>query len=100
MQTFMPLFPEDITLINSSVGFQKRNGIVYYFNGQMPVYQHTEEDYRSFRLYTSQLIINGNAKQSEIVKAFGVSDISVKRWVKKLRKEGAESFYRKKKAKT
>jgi len=100
MQTFMPFFPEDITYINSYVGFQKRNGIVYYSNGQMPMYQHQEEDYRSFRLYTSQLIINGNAKQSEITRAFGVSEISVKRWVKKLRTEGAASFYRKKKAKT
>ena len=92
-QIRLPFFPEEITLINSMVGFQKQNGIVYYFNGSMPVYQHPEEYLRSFRLFTSKLVVNGNAKQSEIVKAFGVSTISVKRWVKKYREEGAEGFF-------
>src|SRR3989304_4772781 len=78
----LPFFPEDIILINSFVGFQKQNGIVYYFQGPMPIYQHDENDIKSFRLFTSQLVINGNAKQSEIVKAFDVTPISVKRWVK------------------
>ncbi len=92
-QTRLPLFTSDITLINSQVGFQKRDGIVYYFNGSMPVYQHPENDIRSYRLFTSQLVVNGNAKQSEIVKAFGVSPISVKRWVKKYKEEGAQGFF-------
>ena len=92
-QTKLPIFYEEATLINNHVGFEKRDGVVYYFNGTMPVYQHAEDDIRSFRLFTSQLIVNGNASQSEIVKAFGVSAISVKRWVKKFREEGAESFF-------
>lgn len=52
-QIRLPFFPEEITLINSIVGFQKNYGIVYYFNGSMPVYQHPEEDLKSFRLFTS-----------------------------------------------
>ena len=92
-QTSLPFFPEDIKLINSQVGFQKRNGIVYYFNGLMPIFQHPEDDLRSFRLFTSQLVVNGNAKQSEIIAAFGVSVISVKRWVKRLREEGLQGFF-------
>lgn len=92
-QTRLPFFPEDIELINNYIGIQKRNSIVYYFNGAMPVFQHPENDYSSFRLFTSQLVVNGNAKQVEIVKAFNVSPISVKRWVKKYREEGAESFF-------
>jgi hypothetical protein len=92
-QTSLPFFPEDIKLINSQVGFQKRNGIVYYFNGIMPIFQHPEDDLRSFRLFTSQLVVNGNAKQSEIIAAFGVSVISVKRWVKRLREEGLQGFF-------
>ena len=92
-QTSLPFFPEDIHLINSTIGFQKRNGIVYYFSGSMPVYQHAEGDIRSFRLFTTQLYINGNASQSEIVKAFGVTSISVKRWVKKYRQEGPQGFF-------
>lgn len=92
-QTRLPFFPEEIELINQHIGFQKQNGTIYYFNGAMPVYQHPEHDYASFRLFTSQLVVNGNAKQVEIVRAFNVSAISVKRWVKKYREEGAESFF-------
>lgn len=92
-QTRLPFFPEEIELINHHIGFQKRNSTVYYFNGAMPVYQHPVDDYASFRLFTSQLVVNGNAKQVEIVRAFNVSPISVKRWVKKYKEEGAESFF-------
>jgi len=92
-QILLPFFPEDITLINAHIGFQKRAGIVYYFVGIMPVYQHPEDDVKSFRFFTSQILVNGNATQAEIVKAFGVSAISVKRWVKKYRKEGSKVFF-------
>ena len=95
-QTILPLFTEDISIINTCLGFKKENGIVYYFQGSIPFYQHAEDDYASFRLVTSQMVVNGIAKQRDIVKAFGVSSISVKRWVKKYKEEGASSFYKKK----
>jgi hypothetical protein len=99
-QTRFPFFPEEITLINQHIGFQKRDGIVWYFNGIMPVFQHPDDDYQSFHLFTSQLVVNGNCKQSEIVKAFNVSAISVKRWVKKYREQGSQSFFLTAKKKT
>ena len=86
----------EVTWIGNSLPrghIQKKNGIVYYFNGAMPVFQHPENDYSSFRLFTSQLVVNGNVTQMEIVRAFNVSAISVKRWVKKYRKNGAEGFF-------
>lgn len=92
-QTRLPFFPEDIQLVNNYIGFQKKKGIIYYFNGAMPVFQHPESDYSSFRLFTSQLVVNGNATQAEIVRAFDVSSISVKRWVKKYREGGAAAFF-------
>jgi len=92
-QTRLPFFPENIELINCYIGVQKKNDTVFYFNGAMPVFQHPENDYSSFRLFTSQLVVNGNVKQVDIVRAFNVSAISVKRWVKKYRNEGAESFF-------
>lgn len=95
-QTHLPFFPEDITLINTRIGFQKREGIVFYFFGSMPVYQHKENDLLSFRFFTSQIVVNGNATQSEIVRAFGISSISVKRWVKRYREEGLDGFLTKK----
>ncbi len=61
----------------------------------MPVFSHAQNDTASFRLFTSQLYINGNCKQREIVEAFGVTPISVKRSVKKLTQEGPEAFFEK-----
>jgi hypothetical protein len=92
-QTRLPLFPDDIELLTNYIGVQKKNGIVYYFNGAMPVFQHPKNDYASFRLFTSQLVVNGNVKQVDIVTVFNVSPISVKRWVKKYREEGAGAFF-------
>jgi hypothetical protein len=45
----------------------------------MPVFQHPENDYSSFRLFMSQLVVNGNVRQVDIVRAFDVRTISVKR---------------------
>ena len=93
-QMHFPLFPAEVTLINSQLGFQKKDERVYYFNGQMPLFVHDADDLRSFRMFTSQLVVNGNAKQAEIVRAFGVSRISVNRYVKKFRDEGIAGFYK------
>lgn len=92
-QTRLPFFPDEIELINNHIGFQKKNGIIFYFNGAMPVFQHPEDDLSSFRLFTSQLVVNGNVRQVDLVRAFGVSSISVKRWVKKYREEGSGAFF-------
>ena len=50
-----------------------------YFHGLLPVFSHDEDDLESFRFITSQLVVSGNVKQKQIVKAFGISEISVKR---------------------
>jgi len=92
-QTRLPIFPEAVELINNYIGVVKKEGRVYYFNGSMPVFQHSEDDYASFRLFTTQLVINGNVTQAEIVRAFGVSSSSVKRWVSKYREKGQEAFF-------
>lgn len=83
LQLLLPLFPSEATLINNLVAVEKRDKTVYYFNGSMPIFHHYENDLDSFRFITSQLIANGNCKQKEIVNCFGVSAISVKRWVKR-----------------
>ena len=60
-QALLPYFPEECTLINQHLGVQMRDKVVYYFNGQMPIFQHPEGDNNSFRLITSQLVVNGNS---------------------------------------
>ncbi len=44
-------------------------------------------------MITSQFVINGRCKQVDIVRAFGVSTISIKRAVKKYRTGDAKAFF-------
>jgi transposase len=92
-QMQLPMFPEGVTPINESIAFQKEAGQVAYFYGHLPVFQHEAEDVQSFRLFTSQLIARGTASQTEIVEAFGVARITVKRYVKLLRDSGTKGFF-------
>ena len=93
-QIQLPIFPSGSTAITSELAFEQRDGIVYYFNGQLPVFSHPADDIASFRFFTSQLSANGNASQSQISRAFGVPLVTVKRACKKLRTEGASGFFR------
>ena len=92
-QMLLPFYPEETTHITALLSFEKRDGWVYYFHGGWPVYTHAEDDLKSFRLFTSQLYVSGGCKQADIVRVFGVSAISVKRWVKKYREKGPKAFY-------
>jgi DNA invertase Pin-like site-specific DNA recombinase len=93
-QPQLPIFSDDCTLITPELGFQRFDGRVIYFNGQMPVFSHACEDIASFRMFTSQLVANGSASQSQIAKAFGVPLITVKRMCVKLRDEGPAGFFK------
>ena len=92
-QMQLPLFPDGVEHITSELAFEKKDGQVTYFNGNMPVFIHAENDIRTFRMITAQFCINGNAKQADISRAFGVTLISVKRAVKRYREKGVAGFY-------
>ncbi len=92
-QLQLPIFPIGTTLININLGFTRENNTITYIYGHLPVFTHDINDVRSFRMITSQLYINGSAKQSEICRAFGVSAISVKRGVKLYREKGIAGFF-------
>ena len=91
-QVQLPIFPAGVTHINSEVAFQEREGKVYYFNGHLPVFVHDKSALSTFRLFSTQLVINGNATQAEISRAFGVPLVTVKRYVKLFREAGAAAF--------
>lgn len=93
IQTLLPLFPSEATLINNLLAVQEREGQVYYFNGAMPIFMHSKSDIDAFRYISSQLIFNGNCKQTDIVKTFQVSPISVKRWVKRYKQSNVLSDF-------
>ena len=92
-QLQLPVFPADATEITPEMAVQKQDGTVFYLYGHLPVFQHGEQDLKSFRMFTSQLIVNGTVKQKDIVRTFGVPLITVKRSVKLYRERGAEGFF-------
>ena len=92
-QLQLPIFPHGVTLITSEIAFLCKDGIVTYFYGHLPVFQHGKEDLKCFRFFTSQLVINGSVRQADIVRAFGIPRVTVKRYVKLMRKQGAKGFF-------
>lgn len=92
-QLQLPIFPDGVTHITEHLAFMRKDGQVTYFNGQMPVFTHAETDVATFRMITSQFCVSGHVKQSDIIRTFGVTSISVKRSVKTYREKGPKGFY-------
>jgi hypothetical protein len=92
-QLQLPIFPADVTAINSNVAVSIESGRVVYLHGLLPVFEHAATDLASFRLFTSQMIANGNVRHSEIVRTFRVPLATVKRYVKLYRDKGAQGFF-------
>jgi transposase-like protein len=92
-QVQLPIFPPGVTLITPEIAFQCEEGKVCYFNGHLPVFIHDKKDLATFRFFSSQLVINGNATQAQIARAFGVPLVTVKRYVKLYRQGGAAAFF-------
>ena len=92
-QVQLPLFPAGTTQLNDSLAVECRGDQVTYYNGHLPVFTHAEKDLASFRLFTSQLVVNGSASQGDIRRAFGVPKIAVQRAVDKYRSGGAGAFF-------
>jgi transposase len=92
-QLQFPFFPEGVTHINALLAFEKGDGRITYFNAGMPVFAHDEKDIASFRMITAQFCANGNTKQADIARTFGIAKVTVKRAVKLYREQGAKGFY-------
>lgn len=93
-QIQLPVFPDGVTQLSTDLGVICRNGRVSYFYGTLPVFTHDATDVKSFRMFTSQLYLEGKIKQADLVRTFGVSAISVKRAVKLLEQAGPGGFWR------
>jgi len=92
-QLHLPLFPDGVTHITDQLAFMKKDGQVTYFNGHMPVFSHAANDVATFRMITSQFCVSGYVQQTDIIRSFGVTSISVKRSVKTYREKGPKGFY-------
>jgi transposase-like protein len=92
-QLQLPFFPAGVTEITPLLAFGVDEGRVTYFHHTLPVFVHAQADVASFRMITAQFCVNGNAKQSEIARAFGIPKVTVKRAVKVYREVGPKGFY-------
>ncbi len=81
-QIQLPMFPDGTTEINTHLATIREGDEVTYIYGHMPIFSHDVNDIKTFRMFTSQLYVNGSVEQYEIIRAFGVSQSSVKRGVK------------------
>ncbi len=94
MQISLPLFSSDTTLINTNVGFFKNDGIVFYLINGLPIYSHIENDLQAFRFFTSNLIIRGLCKKTEVRRAFHISIDSINRACRTYKAEGEAGFFK------
>lgn len=92
-QVQLPIFPAGSVELNRDLACRTEGDKVVYFNGHLPVFTHATNDLASFRLFTSQLILEGAATQGQIAKAFGVPLIAIKRATKMFRERGAAGFF-------
>src|SRR3977135_1435586 len=92
-QLHRPWFPAGAVHITDQLAVMQKDGEVTYFSGPLPVFSHAENDVATFRMITSQFCVTGCAKPSAIIRAFGVTSISVKRSVKTYRDKGPSGFY-------
>ena len=92
-QIQLPIFPSGVTHVTPELAFKNEGGLITYFNGTMPVFQHGEKDLASFKMIVSQFYVMGVAKQAELVRAFGVNELLVKRAVKRYREQGPSGFF-------
>lgn len=95
-QLQLPIFPDGTKEINRDLGVQCAGGKVVYLHGHLPVFQHEENDLKSFRLFTSQMVANGVARAREVGEAFGAPLGTVKRYAGLFRREGPSGFYQSK----
>lgn len=93
-QALLPIIPAGATPINDLMSVVREGGQWTYFCGFQPVFEHAEDDRRSFRMFTAQLCYQGACTQAQIMRCFGVSKNSVLRSVARYRQEGIDGFYR------
>jgi len=93
-QTLLPMIPHGSTPINNLISVIRDDKQWIYFCGIQPVFQHTDGDLQSFRMFTAQLCCQGACTQAQVIRVFGISKNSLLRSITKYRQEGINAFYR------
>src|SRR5207244_11683588 len=92
-QVQLPIFPAGSVEINRDLACRTEGEQVVYYNGHLPIFTHAKSNLASFRLFTSQLIVQSSATQGHVAKAFGVPLIAIKRATKLYQQCSAAAFF-------
>ncbi|MCK5538368.1 MAG: hypothetical protein KAI79_16190 [Bacteroidales bacterium] len=90
----LPIFPQSTKLLSDSWGVFKKDNFVYYLHNGSPVHVHEKADLNTYRYVTATLIVNHACSGTRLEAVFGVARINFYRYAKRLREEGADSFFR------
>ncbi len=97
MQEILPLIPHGANKISDNLSVVNKNKEWVYFHGCFPIFNHSENDIKSFRMISSSFINNGICKNRDIIKIFNVSKSSVIRNSQKFKENGSSAFFANKK---
>lgn len=95
-QASLPLFQDGEVAINDKLSYVNRDTSIFYYNWAMCVFVHHVDDQVAFKMITAQFCVTGASTQAQICRAFGVTSISMKRYVKLYREEGPRGFFKEK----
>lgn len=96
MQQILPIFPQDIKMVNYQVGFKSMDDFVHYFVNGMPVYCHQLNDKNGYRYVLATLVNHNFCSIKELSNALGVNRKNIERYAKDLREKGMSHFFNRK----
>jgi transposase len=85
---------DECVIVNDRVWYRDEDGVRGVFIGHHPFHTYDLADEVQHRFCVSQLVESKLAKQREVARAFGVTERTVGRWRKRLRKGGIEALVR------
>jgi len=88
-QAILPMFSDDMTVINHHIAVQQKGETIYWYQGMLPVFRHHVKNEKLFRLFCCQLINLGVATSAEISRVLGVNHEKLSRWARMDRSSGS-----------
>jgi len=89
----LPFFPSSVKLINPTLGFFKKEDIIYYLHNGSPIFCHSESDLNSYRYIAANMVDSGLCGIKELADALGVKRRNIERYTANLRKKGTDWFF-------
>ena len=83
---------DECVIVNDRVWYRDEDGVRAVFVGDQPFYTYDLADKVQHRFCACQLVESKLARQREVARTFGVTERTVERWRKRLRKGGIEAL--------